>query len=93
MPIMRELLFDGLALEWLGLLQWPALVVTVIAAWLVSTERRWKRLNGFYMFLLSNVLWIIWGVYAGAYALVFLQVFLGVSNIHGVRTHSRQPAG
>lgn len=76
-------------MNWLDLLQWPALVVTIVAAWLVSTGRRWKRLNGFYIFLLSNVLWVVWGVYAGAYALVLLQIFLGACNVHGVVINGR----
>lgn len=69
---------------WMGLLQWPALVVTVIAAWLVSSIKRRKRAAGFWLFLLSNVLWIVWGVYTHASALVLLQVCLAVSNIRGM---------
>lgn len=77
-------------MSWFGVLQWPALVVTIIAAWLVSTDRRWKRLWGFYLFLLSNVLWIAWGAYASAYALVLLQVFLSIANVHGVIRNTRK---
>lgn len=71
-------------IDWLDLLQWPALVITVIAAWLVSATARHRRLWGFRFFLLSNVLWVAWGWYAHAYALIALQFCLAVSNTHGV---------
>ncbi|MET0378324.1 MAG: hypothetical protein ABW049_04955 [Spongiibacteraceae bacterium] len=74
---------------WLDSLQWLALVVTVIAAWMVSNETRSRRLIGFWVFLLSNVLWLVWGVHAQAFALVTLQLFLAVSNIHGVIKNRR----
>lgn len=76
-------------MDWLDLLQWAALLVTVGAAWLVSNARRSRREIGFCVFLLSNVLWLIWGLHARAYALVALQIFLAVTNIHGVVKNRR----
>jgi hypothetical protein len=35
------------------------------------------------LFLVSNVLWVVWGLYAYAYALVVLQLALAVMNIRG----------
>ena len=64
-------------------LQWPAMVVTVIAAWMVGSQRKFKRNWGFWLFLLSNVLWIVWGWQDGAYALIVLQVCLAFLNIRG----------
>jgi hypothetical protein len=46
-------------------LQWPAMLVTVVAAWMVASQKKFKRNWGFWLFLLSNVLWIIWGVRDG----------------------------
>lgn len=69
----------------LDLIQWPAMVVTVTAAWLVASQSRTKRNWGFWVFLLSNVLWIVWGWNDGAWALVLLQVFLALMNIRGVK--------
>jgi hypothetical protein len=43
---------------------------------------RWQR--GFWIFLASNVLWIVWGWHDRAYALVVLQVGLALLNIRGV---------
>ena len=67
------------------LLQWPAMVVTVLAAWLVASHRSSRRNWGFWLFLASNVLWIAWGWFAQAWALILLQIFLGGMNIRGVR--------
>lgn len=65
--------------------QWPAMAATLIAAWLVGSRSARKRRWGFGWFILSNVLWIAWGWYAGAYALIALQVGLFAINIRGGR--------
>jgi hypothetical protein len=78
-------------MNWLDLVQWPAMVVTVISAWMVASKRKWKRNEGFWLFLLSNVLWIIWALQDEAYALVFLQVCLGVLNVRGA-LNNQSPA-
>ena len=70
--------------QWLNFLQWPAFVITVAAGWLVSGTRRAKREVGFWFFLVSNLLWIGWGMHTHASALVLLQFCLGVSNIRGM---------
>ena len=70
-------------MDYLNQLQWPAMIATVIAAWLIASQAKHKRLIGFWCFLLSNVLWVIWGWYVQAYALVILQVALAFLNIRG----------
>jgi len=79
---------------WVSLLQWPAMLVTVVAAWLVSSRRKFKRNWGFWVFLLSNILWIVWAAGDRAYAMIVLQVCLAAMNIRGVRTNdtSADPA-
>ena len=77
-------------MELLNLIQWPAMVVTVIAAWMVASQKKFKRNWGFWLFLLSNVLWIAWGVPDHAYALIILQVCLAFMNIRG--TIKNRPA-
>lgn len=67
----------------LDFVQWPAMVVTVISSWLVASQMKWKREAGFWCFLFSNVLWMLWGWHVGAYALILLQVALAVMNIRG----------
>ncbi len=70
-------------MDYLDLVQWPAMVSTVVAAWLVASQSKRKRSIGFWCFLLSNVLWLTWGWHDGAYALIALQVFLAALNIRG----------
>ncbi len=69
--------------ELIDLLQWPAMLVTVLAAWLVGSRERKHREIGFWVFLASNALWIVWGIPAKAYALVLLQLCLAAMNIRG----------
>jgi hypothetical protein len=71
--------------ELLNLLQWPAMIVTLVAAWLVASQKPRKRSWGFWCFLLSNLLWILWGWHAHAYALIVLQLGLFALNLRGVR--------
>lgn len=77
----------------LDLVQWPAMIVTVLAAWLVASQSKRKREIGFWVFLASNVLWVVWGVHAKAYALIGLQLCLAFLNIRGVRKNDPQRAG
>ena len=70
--------------------QWPAMFVTLIAAWFVGSSDRGRRKIGFWIFLVSNALWIIWGVTSEAYALIVLQVGLAVMNIRGERRNAAQ---
>jgi hypothetical protein len=72
----------------LDAMQWPAMLVTVVAAWLVASQTKLKRTWGFWLFLLSNVMWIIWGLRASAYALIVLQVCLAFLNIRGTVKNS-----
>jgi uncharacterized membrane protein YhhN len=74
-------------MEWMDWVQWPAMAVTILAAWLAASERRRRREVGFWCFLLSNVLWIAWGWHARAWALIVLQVGLAAMNIRGVRNN------
>ena len=67
----------------LNLLQWPAMAVTVAASWLVGSSQDARRNVGFWIFLLSNALWVAWGLHAGAPALIALQVALAAINIRG----------
>ena len=70
--------------EWLNLLQWPAMLATVLAAWLVGSDTEIRRNIGFWVFLASNALWALWGFHDGAYALIALQVALAALNMRGV---------
>ncbi len=70
-------------MQWLDLVQWPAMLVTLTASWLVGSENEKRRNIGFWVFLVSNALWVAWGLYAQAIALVALQIGLAAMNIRG----------
>lgn len=79
--------------DWIDLIQWPAMLASLLAAWWVASQKAWRRKTGFWVFLLSNVLWVIWGVHSDAYALIVLQLALAVTNIRGVKKNDRsEPA-
>jgi hypothetical protein len=73
-----------LSAQWLDLLQWPAMLATVLAAWLVGSDTETRRNIGFWVFLASNILWAFWGWHDGAFALIVLQVALAALNMRGV---------
>jgi hypothetical protein len=75
---------------WAGLVQWPAMVASVAAAWLVASDRENRRNWGFWCFLLSNALWMAWGWHDRAWALVALQVCLAAMNVRGVRKNQSE---
>jgi hypothetical protein len=79
-------------MSWVDALQWPAMAVTLLSAWLVASQSKRRRTAGFWCFLLSNVLWIVWGWYDQAYALIALQLGLAALNIRGVLKNDPQAA-
>ena len=68
---------------WLDALQWPAMAVTLIAAWLVASRDKRRRAIGFWIFIASNVMWIVWAWHTKAWALIALQVGLFALNVRG----------
>ena len=70
--------------EFIDFLQWPAMLVTLFAAYLIGSKRAERRVFGFCMFILSNLLWIAWGWHDEAWALIALQAALMVTNIRGI---------
>jgi len=70
--------------DWIDLLQWPAMVVTVLAGLLVGSRSSVRRKTGFVAFLVSNALWIAWGWHDDAWALIALQLCLVVTNVRGI---------
>jgi hypothetical protein len=78
--------------ELLDLLQWPAMIVTVLASWLVASTKRRRRAVGFWVFLASNALWVAWGWHAHAWALIALQFALAAMNVRGAVKAEQPPA-
>lgn len=71
--------------QMLDALQWPAMLVTLLAAWLVASQQQRKRSWGFWCFILSNLLWVVWGWHTQAWALIVLQFGLFALNLRGAR--------
>lgn len=79
--------------EWITYLQWPAMVASILAAYLVGSTSKRRRNVGFWVFLFSNVLWVVWAFPEGAWALVTLQVALAAMNIRGLfKTDPEKPS-
>jgi hypothetical protein len=72
-------------MDYFNLLQWPAMVVNVLAVWLLTYQSKRKRHAGFFLSLLSNILWVTWGLYVQAFAVLGLQFALAALNIRGFR--------
>jgi hypothetical protein len=70
--------------DWIELLQWPAMAVTLGGCWWLASRQRRRRLLGFGLMVLSNLLWIVWGWQDRAYALIALQVGLLALNTRGI---------
>jgi hypothetical protein len=80
-------------MDYLHHLQWPAMIVTVVAAWLIASQSKRRREIGFWCFLFSNALWIVWGWNDNAHALVVLQIALAILNIRGAYKNEPEPLG
>jgi len=68
---------------WLDAVQWPAMAVTLLAAWLVASRDKHRREIGFWIFIASNLMWIVWAWHTKAWALIALQVGLFALNVRG----------
>ena len=73
----------------ISLLQWPAMAITLIAAWLVASQHKARRSWGFWCFIASNMLWVAWGWHDRAWALIALQLGLFALNLRGA--HKNEP--
>ncbi|MBC7857614.1 MAG: hypothetical protein H7Z39_02325 [Burkholderiaceae bacterium] len=70
--------------ELIDWLQWPAMAVSVAAAWFLGSPSPLKRGIGFWGMLVSNAMWAVWGWHDGAFALIALQFCLAAMNIRGL---------
>ena len=77
----------------LSALQWPATVATLAAAWFVASRSARKRKWGFWVYILSNVLWGLWGWHVDAYAMIALQAGLFAMNVRGAKKNEDTPEG
>jgi hypothetical protein len=68
------------------------MLITIVAAWFVASTQRRRRRIGFWLYLVSNVLWVVWGIHTHAYALILLQLCLAVMNVRGERKAEAKPS-
>lgn len=73
----------------LDAVQWPAMAVTLFAAWLVASRAAARRAAGFWWFIGSNALWIVWAWHTQAWALIVLQVGLFAMNVRGAAKNEK----
>jgi hypothetical protein len=74
----------------LNALQWPAMAITLTAAWLVSSRNSRRRQLGFWCFIVSNFAWIIWAWFEHAYALIVMQLGLFAINVRGANKNQSE---
>jgi hypothetical protein len=70
--------------EFLALMEWPAMAISLAAAWLMASKKAEKRIVAFWLLILGNVLWIGWGWGDDAWALIALNAGLLGLNVRGI---------
>ncbi len=56
------------------ILSWGGCLLLLLGLKLIGD----KKISGFYIALIAEALWIIWGIFAGAWALVVMSIVLSV---------------
>lgn len=70
--------------EILSFLQWPAMAISLAAAWWMGSKRASKRIIAFVLLIVGNLMWIAWGWSESAFALIALNVGLLALNVRGI---------
>ncbi len=70
--------------ELFALLEWPAMAISLAAAWWMGSRRAHERVVAFIMLIVGNLMWIAWGWGADAWALIALNVGLMALNVRGI---------
>jgi len=70
--------------DWFALLEWPAMLVSLAAAWWMGSRKAGKRVLAFALLIVGNLMWIAWGWGEQAWGLIALNVGLMALNIRGI---------
>lgn len=70
--------------EFVSLLEWPAMAMSLVAAYLLASQRPDRRMVAFWAFIAGNVMWITWGWQEDAWALIGLNAGLIALNVRGI---------
>lgn len=68
----------------LAMLEWPAMAISLVAAYLLGSIDPTKRIVAFIMLIIGNLMWIGWGWGDDAKALIALNVGLMALNVRGI---------
>ncbi|QYF93403.1 hypothetical protein KY495_22480 [Massilia sp. PAMC28688] len=71
--------------EFFAYLEWPAMAISLAAAYYLGSKKAGKRVVAFWLLILGNVMWIAWGWGEQAWALIALNVGLMALNVRGIR--------
>lgn len=72
-------------MAFIELLQWPAMAITVLAAWFMGSGRAKRRVIAFCCFTAGNVMWVVWGKSHDAYGLIILEIIMAMMNMRGLK--------
>ena len=67
-----------------AMLEWPAMAVSLAAAYWMGSTKAKKRIVAFLMLILGNLMWIAWGWGEQAWALIALNVGLMALNVRAI---------
>jgi hypothetical protein len=70
--------------EIFALLEWPAMAISLAAAWWMGSKKADKRIVAFWMLIVGNLMWIGWGWGESAWALIALNAGLLALNVRGI---------
>ena len=76
--------------EFFAYLEWPAMAVSLAAAYWLGSTRAKKRIVAFALLILGNLMWIAWGWGEGAWALIALNVGLMVLNVRAILKNEKE---
>jgi hypothetical protein len=66
------------------LIQWTGALVALVGSFLVGCGDPRERFWGFWLFLFSNVLWILWARRHAAWGLLVMQLAFCVTSVRGI---------
>ena len=67
-----------------AMLEWPAMAVSLAAAYWMGSTKAKKRIVAFLMLIVGNLMWIGWGWGEQAWALIALNVGLMALNVRAI---------
>jgi len=76
--------------DYLAYLEWPAMAITLAAAWWMGSTKQQKRIIAFGMLIVGNLMWIGWGWGDEAWALIALNVGLLALNIRAIMKNEEE---